>query len=228
MKRLILIASLCFSISNASAEIVSTDQIIEVINNQKIRIIKSVTFKSEPEPGCSAFKLFTYEVLDGGIVDIRFYYDANGFGFGLSRPCSRTDTVWIDLPLRGIGGNPFPAGIYTIIVRAVEVWHHRIKIYQIISHVVDTIDDVALSVNNYTAKTNVIEVFPNPSRDIFNMEYPRGLDIFNISLIDLQGRKIKLFKGSQKQLNISGTLPGQYFLNLETSKGIITEKVLIE
>ncbi len=136
-------------------------------------------------------------------------------------------TVWIDCPLRGIGG-PFPAGIYTIIVHAVEVWYDRIKGYQILSHVVDTIDDVALSVNNYTAKTNVIEVFPNPSRDIFNMEYPRELDIFNISLIDLQGRKIKLFKGSQKQLNISGTLPGQYFLNLETSKGIITEKVLIE
>ncbi len=225
MKRLILIASLYFSISNASAQIAFTDQIIEVINNQ-MRIIKSVAFTFGVVPGCAHFELFTYEVLDGGIVDIRFYYNTGFIGID-SRPCSRTDTVWIDLPLRGIGG-PFPAGIYTIIVHAVEVWYDWIKGYQIISHVVDTIDDVALSVNNYTAKTNVIEVFPNPSRDIFNMEYPRGLDIFNISLIDLQGRKIKLFKGSQKQLNISGTLPGQYFLNLETSKGIITEKVLIE
>ncbi len=90
MKRLILIASLCFSISNASAEIVSTDQIIEVINNQKIRIIKSVTFGSQVRPGCGLFELFTYEVLDGDIVDIRFYYNTAFHGFG-SRPCSRTD-----------------------------------------------------------------------------------------------------------------------------------------
>ncbi len=81
---------------------------------------------------------------------------------------------------------------------------------------------------NETPFKNEVYLYPNPSRDVINIEYPNILDVSAISLIDLQGKKVKRFKEPQKQLSISGISTGQYFLKLETSKGIITEKVLIE
>ncbi len=81
---------------------------------------------------------------------------------------------------------------------------------------------------NETPFKNEVYLYPNPSRDVINIEYPNILDVSAISLIDLQGKKVKRFKEPQKQLSISGISTGQYFLKLETSKGIITKKVLIE
>ncbi len=81
---------------------------------------------------------------------------------------------------------------------------------------------------NETPLKNEVYLYPNPSRNVINIEYPNILDVSAISLIDLQGKKVKRFKEPQKQLSISGISTGQYFLKLETSKGIITKKVLIE
>ncbi len=159
------------------------------------------------------------------------------------------DTVWIDIYIRECAGYlgivPFDT-LFTPNIAGLVI--NNLQVRTIID--TNTVDTTNCLYRNYTnretrdsvfistSQANInelnsllydaIKIYPNPSKGLINMEYPRELDVFNISLIGLQGKKVKRFKEPQKQLSISGISTGQYFLKLETSKGIITKKVLIE
>ncbi len=192
--------------------------------------IDSISFHPKPNGSIDVYVKVTghapryssHYVLDQNdtIGGLFLFYTMPGFGFRASH-----DTILnISIP------NYDKAKSYLFIVKVIMIYE---KIPPTnVSYLLNT-DSIAIlfpalvGVNENPLK-NEVYLYPNPSRDVINIEYPNILDVSAISLIDLQGKKVKRFKEPQKQLSISGISTGQYFLKLETSKGIITKKVLIE
>lgn len=77
-----------------------------------------------------------------------------------------------------------------------------------------------------------ITVFPNPSNGILHVTSNVGSNVIEtVNLIDLQGRKVMIQEGinsMQHSLDASNVSPGLYFMQVETRKGMLTKKVIIE
>jgi hypothetical protein len=54
------------------------------------------------------------------------------------------------------------------------------------------------------------------------------LHIQQIELFDLNGRHVKTYKANERELSLKGLPPGQYLLELNTDKGKVTKKVIVE
>jgi hypothetical protein len=72
-----------------------------------------------------------------------------------------------------------------------------------------------------------IKIFPNPSHDVIEF-YLNGLTVREIEIIDGNGKcihseSIDDFRGT---LDISDLTPGQYFLIINTSKGLLKGKFI--
>ncbi len=67
-----------------------------------------------------------------------------------------------------------------------------------------------------------IAIYPNPARDIVNVEVIGGKEITGIELYDIHGRVVETFSETflhQAKLNVSGRTAGTYFLHICTSDG---------
>ena len=67
-----------------------------------------------------------------------------------------------------------------------------------------------------------IAIYPNPARDIVNVEVIGGKEITGIELYDIHGRIVETFSETflhQAKLNVSGRAAGTYFLHICTSDG---------
>ena len=94
-------------------------------------------------------------------------------------------------------------------------------------------------VHSNTARLNApidkLEVYPNPSRDIFNItfESPESQTI-DIKIIDVVGEIVyqqekKNFKGNYSQsINMNSNAKGVYFLQITTEKGGIKKKIVLQ
>jgi len=70
-----------------------------------------------------------------------------------------------------------------------------------------------------------IEIYPNPVSNVLNVRTPAGLTVENAQLFDVLGKNTgaQLVNG---QLDVSQLARGVYILNLETSGGTLTQKVV--
>lgn len=72
-------------------------------------------------------------------------------------------------------------------------------------------------------------VYPNPARSVFTFEAGQTIDPENISVFNLIGKEIRVtltnHRDKKIQIDLSGNIPGIYFIRLKTGKGIITRKV---
>lgn len=67
-----------------------------------------------------------------------------------------------------------------------------------------------------------ISFYPNPVKNILNVSCP---DNFTVKLFTIDGKKV--FEGkNRKTINTSGFEPGMYFLEVESEKGILKEKLV--
>ena len=80
-----------------------------------------------------------------------------------------------------------------------------------------------------------ISVFPNPSRDIFNItftsEKKQDLEfrILNVVGESIYKEELKTLEGKYtKQLTLSDYLKGIYFLEIETDDGVINKKLILQ
>lgn len=78
----------------------------------------------------------------------------------------------------------------------------------------------------------LIRIYPNPAREIIDVEVPAAVVLHGISLFDLYGRRNRTIQtqttGTGKvRINLNGMMPGTYFLRLERSAGNIYKKVII-
>ena len=87
--------------------------------------------------------------------------------------------------------------------------------------------DYLLSTNTIDTK-QYIAVFPNPVKDVLSLTVANTLHIQQIELFDLNGRHVKTYKANERELSLKGLLPGQYLLELNTDKGKVTKKVIVE
>lgn len=72
-------------------------------------------------------------------------------------------------------------------------------------------------------------VYPNPAGRIFTFEADRDIDLKHLSVFNVMGQAVKvkyLKMNSRKvQIELSGNLPGVYFVRLKTEGGVIVKKV---
>lgn len=83
-----------------------------------------------------------------------------------------------------------------------------------------------------TAVTDIIsqaqvKIFPNPANGFVNLDYPSDITIQNLQLLDASGRIMRVFEKETKVLNVSGCVPGTYFLHVQTNAGTRIEKLAI-
>jgi bilirubin oxidase len=87
-----------------------------------------------------------------------------------------------------------------------------------------TVVDNSLGTSEILAEN--VRVYPNPSSDYVTIEMSETGSITHISLLDINGKKIKTFTNNQKQLNISQLHSGLYFLKIETNNSVLVKKLI--
>ncbi|MEX0987523.1 MAG: T9SS type A sorting domain-containing protein [Bacteroidales bacterium] len=122
-------------------------------------------------------------------------------------------------------------------------WYHRYRLY--ITGING--DDQGLmqmaelelfgEVGDYTAVdisgNQGIKVYPNPARDYINIEWTGNNTAPELALFDITGRKVKdviihSTGSSMTSLNITTYRPGLYILQIKTSAGVTSMKIMIE
>lgn len=70
-----------------------------------------------------------------------------------------------------------------------------------------------------------ISVFPNPANDVLNIKVPSSIQIESASIFDLLGKEsqVQVING---QINVQNLSQGVYILNLRTSAGTLTQKIV--
>ena len=91
-----------------------------------------------------------------------------------------------------------------------------------------------IKMNGGTVITN-LDVYPNPSRDIFNISFSSDIQqdlsirIVNVVGAEVYSEKRQKFIGEYtKQINIDNYGKGIYLLEIETSNGIINKKLIVQ
>ncbi|MAW30668.1 MAG: hypothetical protein CMD15_02000, partial [Flavobacteriales bacterium] len=81
---------------------------------------------------------------------------------------------------------------------------------------------------------NNLEVYPNPSRDVFNITFTseiiQGLSVRVMNVIgeEIISEDLQQFVGEYtKQVNLGENAKGVYFLEIETSNGIVNKKLIL-
>ena len=76
--------------------------------------------------------------------------------------------------------------------------------------------------------SNSIRIFPNPVKDILNIESTGNIEIKSISIYTMDGKLIETSKYSfnNGQLNINKLAIGSYIINIETDKGKFSKTII--
>ncbi len=72
-----------------------------------------------------------------------------------------------------------------------------------------------------------VSVYPNPATDVLNINVPSSVELNGVVLYDVLGKATNVTL-SNGQINVSSLSRGMYILNVSTSAGTLTEKVIIE
>lgn len=70
-----------------------------------------------------------------------------------------------------------------------------------------------------------VSIFPNPATDILNVKLPSNVEVISADLFDVLGKKTGV-SFNNGELNVSGLAKGFYILNIKTSAGTLTEKII--
>ncbi|MDR1725135.1 MAG: T9SS type A sorting domain-containing protein [Bacteroidales bacterium] len=84
----------------------------------------------------------------------------------------------------------------------------------------DCIQTVGL---NGIAEITNISLYPNPAKDVINIE---GEKINSIEVVDLLGKVV--YQGKETAIDVSNLARGNYFVRVQTENGTITKKVIVE
>lgn len=93
----------------------------------------------------------------------------------------------------------------------------QVKTYEI-NYELFGLDDVS--------KTNNFLVFPNPVKNILNIETQNGISIKSISIYDLLGRQLIHKENPNHHLNISNLNKGVLIVKIKTNEGVFVKKII--
>ena len=71
-----------------------------------------------------------------------------------------------------------------------------------------------------------VAIYPNPSSDIVNVSIPSSIEIYESSLIDITGKQISGVRLDNGGFDISMLSKGVYILNVNTSEGPLTKRII--
>lgn len=74
----------------------------------------------------------------------------------------------------------------------------------------------------------IIQIYPNPVKNLLRIENINNIEIGSISLINLNGQIVKQFNSLKNQLDISDISSGLYILKISYKNGELIEKIMIE
>ena len=82
-----------------------------------------------------------------------------------------------------------------------------------------------LSSSNFSQNNLEVKLYPNPVRDILNIEIEN--DIQSIEIYNIQGQKV--LSSNQKQINVSDLATGMYMVRIQDiDNNIATKKIVIK
>jgi hypothetical protein len=94
---------------------------------------------------------------------------------------------------------------------------------------------VACNIDNFTTDTPLVDnplevlIFPNPSNSKFRLEAGQDISGNQIAVFNLLGQKTEVRIGQlgprKLDLDLTGNVPGVYFIRLDTGKEVISRKV---
>lgn len=90
-------------------------------------------------------------------------------------------------------------------------------------HIMNVVGSDVLAVGDNIA--DLVSVFPNPAQDVLNVNIPSNIEVSSSALYDVLGKNtgVQLVNG---QMNTSNLARGVYILNVETSAGTLTQKIV--
>ena len=99
----------------------------------------------------------------------------------------------------------------------------------------DTVFYNLLSSNIYDIQINSFNIYPNPSRDIFNVTFvSEEVQNLEISIINVVGEVVYTADLDQfvgqftKEVSLATYPKGVYFLEITTDKGVINKKLILQ
>ena len=134
---------------------------------------------------------------------------------------SFVNTLWISSPQSTNPATFFPSSDVTYYVQANDQ-NGCVRVGEIFVNV-----DTCVS-NTIDFNTN-FSIYPNPTKGILNIDNPKNF-LYNLTLLDITGKPV-LFKqnnrGSMK-LYLSEIISGLYILKIDSYRGSLHKKILIE
>jgi len=94
------------------------------------------------------------------------------------------------------------------------------------AHFVLSVTGVTLGANENTS--TVATIFPNPSKGIYNIQLKQGVAIEKVNVTDISGKQIPIALDANNSFDISSYTTGVYFLNLQTSEGVLNKRLIKE
>jgi aminopeptidase YwaD len=76
-------------------------------------------------------------------------------------------------------------------------------------------------------KLESVQIYPNPTKDVLNLELPNNIKDFNVEITDASGRTV-LHIGNEKKINVSALINGTYLCTIKSKEGSVTRKFIIE
>lgn len=70
-----------------------------------------------------------------------------------------------------------------------------------------------------------LRIFPNPMNDIIYLDFPEQA-ILTITLYSIEGRKLTQLSGHRDHISLTDMPDGIYILEIQTSKGLLREKII--
>ncbi|MFT6688754.1 MAG: hypothetical protein ACJAX7_001779 [Saprospiraceae bacterium] len=71
-----------------------------------------------------------------------------------------------------------------------------------------------------------LNIYPNPTHEFINISFQNEILINSVTIYDVLGRELFIINNPSNQINISTLTDGLLFVQLETEKGIIVEKII--
>ncbi|ANF52567.1 leucyl aminopeptidase [Chryseobacterium glaciei] len=86
-----------------------------------------------------------------------------------------------------------------------------------------------LGVNEATSQSSLesVKVYPNPAKDVLNVELPKKVKDFSLEITDVSGRTVFSVQ-NQTKINVSSLVNGTYLCTIKTDNESVTRKVIIE
>ncbi|AZA54866.1 M28 family peptidase [Chryseobacterium sp. G0201] len=86
-----------------------------------------------------------------------------------------------------------------------------------------------LGVNEATSQSSLesVKVYPNPAKDVLNVELPKKIKDFSLEITDLSGRTLFSVQ-NQTKVNVSSLVNGTYLCTVKSDNESVTRKIIIE